>query len=116
MDSDKTVTHTPGPWIAWNLRDFDQWIVWDSKRKNLAHVHHRHEEHCAPHNSEAKANAHLIAAAPEMLEALRECVEALYSSYDVNDWPADGKTPQDQAARRAEEVIAKATQARGGDS
>lgn len=54
------------------------------------------------------ANARLIAAAPDMLAALRKAEEALRSCYQVADYPANGRTSQDRALGEVHDAIAKA--------
>lgn len=57
MDTmNKTVKHTPGPWKIWNGE-----IIEDAPRAKTV---------CA--EPDKKADARLIAAAPELLEALKE--------------------------------------------
>ena len=60
-----TATHTPGPWNVGT-----GWIYAGAKPKGAKFI-------CEglPISAEGYANAHLIAAAPELLEALRELVE-----------------------------------------
>lgn len=55
-------THTPGPWFAGGTTGLRHAIM-DKNLNTLAKVNGGHE-------LEMQANAHLIAAAPEMLEAL----------------------------------------------
>lgn len=97
--------HTPGPWV---VNDFcteggADTAVWTSHdphfAKSICECHfntmreiERGETGC--HQLEAEANAKLIAAAPDLLEALREI---------VSNW--DGE-PEDMAAANA--AIAKA--------
>lgn len=87
--------HTPGPWdcgVVVNLRCIDTdefgfsiaWINTDNHNKI----------------EEAKANARLIAAAPELLEALEEIVSAA---------DGDGWSQLDADLRKARAAIAKAT-------
>ena len=94
------MTHTPGPWLACEpgaYSDFDghsSVILGDDRR--IAVVQGDHEE--------AVANAHLIAAAPDMLAALEQLLEAFNeNANDLNDIPAD------QAVAMMESAIAKAT-------
>lgn len=69
--------HTPGPWETSGM------IVRDPEGREIADVHSQiiwqdHGEECA--------NARLIAAAPELLEALTEAI--MWDSYDEHDVPA----------------------------
>ena len=56
--------HTPGPWME---SSFEVWSPLNGKRFGKVVANLRRAE--AP-DDEARANAHLIAAAPELLEAL----------------------------------------------
>ena len=55
---------------------------------------------CSPDNREARANAHLMAAAPEMLAALRDLLSTFAG---LERFPADSRV-----ARQARAVIANA--------
>ena len=76
----KNQNHTPGPWTTENCTDG---IVIESGEKYIADVHY----HIAGAMSaqETQANAALIAAAPEMLEAL---------SRVFNECRLEGCTPE----------------------
>lgn len=60
--------HTPGPWEAIG---------------NLVQIAECRDAYFDPHSDEAKANARLIAAAPELLEALQSIAE--YWNRDQNE-------------------------------
>jgi hypothetical protein len=64
--------HTPGPWLVSVNRDFV-----DSKKHLIA-------QSLAPSAAERHANARLIAAAPELLSALRELL-ALGQQESIED-------------------------------
>lgn len=66
MDTEKT-KHTPGPWIA---KEFaGNWNVTTTEKPRTHNV-------CKVSDlDDTEANARLIAAAPELLEALRSCLE-----------------------------------------
>lgn len=59
--------HTPGPWklTGWTATDFYGWTVECDQRFQL------HAE-----SAESEANAYLIAAAPDLLEALEAALDA----------------------------------------
>jgi hypothetical protein len=89
--------HTPGPW---KVSDTDQesvvtavgdfyWLTW-------GHLPHQHEKY----GIDPKADARLIAAAPDMLEALE-----LIANTD----PVDAALDPQRAVRVARAAIARAT-------
>ena len=83
--------HTKGPWIADGAQVF-------TNETNVAQANGYRID-----RETVAANARLIAAAPELLEALTDCVEHMH-------WTQ----PQGEAAlKKAKAVIAKAT---GGDA
>jgi hypothetical protein len=94
----EAVRHTPGPWGAfWNE---------ENARLHLGCWRFTHKGHhalpllrCSEGNATARANAHLIAAAPDLLAALKHAQEALYwyqgEAFEI-------------AGHRAGDVIAKA--------
>jgi len=64
--------HTPGPWraIFYGVLDNPDWEIWAANGQ-IADVGY-------PDNaSQREANAHLIASAPTLLAALKECLEQL---------------------------------------
>jgi hypothetical protein len=65
--------HTPGPWGK--VRNKDSWTI-ESSEVDVARTIAFGEEY----EDEERANARLIAAAPEMYEVLREA-DRLYSTY-----------------------------------
>ena len=74
------VQHTPGPWPLEPTGDYKRWIVGKGliegpRGYDLAEVY---SDDCDP--VEAEANARLIAAAPELFEAVR-----LFLAYDAGD-------------------------------
>ena len=68
-----SATHTPGPWYAieyagmWGIQSVDEY----SQDNNLLDMEN---------DDRAEANAKLIAAAPDLLEALNLCRIALYNT------------------------------------
>lgn len=114
-------THTPGPWLVHYERD-----AFDSAQSILKVTQGNSYDHpqgplslasvnvaaFAPHTDEALANARLIAAAPQMLEALRAALEAMGDTYDARDAAGtEGEQLRDQIA----EAIAAATGEEDGE-
>lgn len=68
-----THTHTRGPWYAEKLdaSSDHSWAI-DSELVEIARL-----SEWPDHQSEAEANARLIAAAPEMLEALKTLIDGI---------------------------------------
>lgn len=83
--------HTPGPWIAGDDEDSDFFLVGPEEFPGLVTrpVVQLHDE----------ANARLIAAAPELLEALQL----------IEQWDAEGLALCEHHIVRARAAIAKAT-------
>lgn len=91
--------HTPGPWSwaqiggAWDVMGKPTWPCrYNGKdgRWRVATLDDMLDQHPA----EVEANARLIAAAPELAEALQDCLD-----YCMRDWTSDD--PRAVAARAA---------------
>lgn len=80
--------NTPGPWEA-ECRSGD-WVVISARDKNAVAWPNR------PRGNEVEANVRLIAAAPELLEALQDAVE-----YLKNHLPDDMIAPHLSAIAKA---------------
>lgn len=83
------MAHTPGPW---KLREVTQLVYWGkiyTGTKSIAQVQ-LWEHGKASGDEEARANAHLIAAAPELLEALKGIANA-----NQQDWDEALRSPED---------------------
>lgn len=95
--------HTPGPWSICRNGECSCGFIWSGcEEMHIATAydvrsigHFDHASDAAPSREEAMANGRLIAAAPELLEALRGVLRV-----------ADRKTDEFDAARAA---ISKAT-------
>jgi hypothetical protein len=99
-----TFKHTPGPWLRIGTTVYALmhagWKRGVEQFKNRFTVQVQRDRECS--EEEAEANARLIAAAPDLLEAL----EAMYEMFNGN-----GITPNDDdAIISARAAIAKATQ------
>lgn len=78
--------HTPGPWFVGALPPAAWRYICDSTGSTVAAVAEWDSEDgelIQEFGAEAKANAYLIAAAPELLEALERLVEGVQISEDV---------------------------------
>lgn len=96
-----TTKHTPGPW------ETEEEVF--NAYENMTGIYVRHVEsgricqtfaNCLVNTDEAcRANARLIAAAPDLLEALTACVEALafLRSQGVYVWPNHPNNPEVKA-------------------
>lgn len=93
--------HTPGPWVAVKYPDTKAHTVWANGVSSLASVKHNQ-----PHTQEA--NAHLIAAAPEMLEALKALIDA-FEPYVLDETDADVRERNVAHLIEARAAIRKAT-------
>ena len=99
--------HTPGPWVAHHNGHY--WTV-KTKAKPLngqtvcdlieSEYLYSHD----PRSEGAQSNARLIAAAPELLEALQQLREVLHDSWDCCEVPGGL-----EAWRATTAAIAKAT-------
>lgn len=67
-----TTKHTPGPWTVERGSDRHEWFISGNRWIQLATVYgcEAQDDHRGEGQREGRANATLIAAAPEMLEAL----------------------------------------------
>jgi hypothetical protein len=80
------MTHTPGPWVVGDDDDNGQVIV-DGPSYSICRCHH----HCVGTiELEMRANAHLIAAAPDLLAMLKHA-EMLISGEFPHSWPIHSK-------------------------
>jgi hypothetical protein len=67
--------HTPGPWIVKENRAYKtSWLIYDQEGNQLAQVANWQDK---TFNCDAEINANLIAAAPDLLEALLEAEAGL---------------------------------------
>ena len=100
------MTHTPGPWqIGGEL------ISQKGTNKEIASVWaHSANRKFSPRQSEADANARIMAAAPEMLEALQVLAEWPRKSITVDgEWLNYSTVELANIRRFAREAFAKAT-------
>ena len=96
---------TPGPWEAKPTGPWDGWDGWSVEDATGAVV-------CDAHGSQLdgrrEANARLIAAAPELLEALIELADEVADRFDL-DSPSTNPSIK-HAVSSARAAIAKATE------
>ena len=95
--------HTPGPWAVcvWPKNDY-----WTAGRTVYSTVEGSRvaDTACLRNDSQAFADARLIAAAPDLLEALQFLMDEACKSVEYSDWPELQQYVSDSA-----NAIAKAT-------
>jgi hypothetical protein len=83
MNANTAASHTPGPWRVEHQRALSSVAVQgDGSRVARIPADYVTEDGEETHTAEALANARLIAAAPEMLEALRDAETELVEALD----------------------------------
>lgn len=92
---------TPPPWEVSEASDGGMWLFGDNRNFVVAHVQGRRE-------NQGGANAALIAAAPDMYEALQTLKSAMLDVLDCADLPDDVLTAADEALEKAERAMKKA--------
>ena len=104
-----TARHTPGPWInnaTWELQNADRHICVDDGQwsRVIARVKHTDKD-------DALANARLIAAAPDLLEALKELLALGPVFRDIRAFKRGRRAylSDHKSAIKARAAIAKAT-------
>lgn len=113
--------HTPGPWFVDGVNYDDAISIGaidprDGKRFRVAGVHGI-DDHCV-HCHQSEANVSLIAAAPDLLEALQDALRLMEEQFMKLEWEfgecreieaieKDGDLPS--AVIKARAAIAKAT-------
>lgn len=92
--------HTPGPWKIDENEDLPLAVIEGTEEgTGIAEI--------GPRTPELIANAHLIAAAPDMLEALKRCGKVLEQIGEENqEWKQSGM--YQKALAKAEKAVAKA--------
>ena len=106
-----TRKHLPGPWFV--SRDERPGMEWNN---HIASVEHPHLEVCSMFhtkdrdgNERGEANARLVAAAPDMLEALECLLPGLVLDLRYAD-PDDDKEAMQSRITTVTDAIAKATE------
>ena len=94
--TDRKEKFTPGPWKEYYNRDLTRFDICQAETLDIVgHANDRHD-------------ARLIAAAPEMYEALQAMKSAMLDVLDVSDLPDDILTAADDALEKAEKAMQKA--------
>ena len=98
--------HTPGPWTADKLQDRDTFNIFANGFVSaMCQVSRMENSTRSTSGNETAANARLIAAAPDLLEALQD----LFGADMEHVLMGDGKDDQIEAIAKARAAIAKAT-------
>lgn len=94
-DKEKTI-YTPGPWEYWETDIYCQIMAPKSTAYRIADVHSYAPSTNGPNREQRNANAQLIAAAPEMLEAIKMALSYLNVCHMANSAGAMIKVAQAQ--------------------
>lgn len=73
--------HTKGPWRVGEKNILPRWIMGRRNGRDVGVAEVLYDEDCEPTLEEQEANSHLIAAAPELLEAVKEVERVLGKQY-----------------------------------
>jgi hypothetical protein len=101
------IAHTPGPWVVppdsdgFSIETVDGRIIAQAMQVSPPTNPFRHQER--------RANARLIAAAPDLLNTLRELVEIADAAISAGDWKVDGCCDPSLSLDWARAAIAKVT-------
>ena len=80
------IIHTPGPWSVWNFNDDPRHVAVGPEAGGLAVADivacNAHGCYTAQTEAQGAANARLIAAAPDLLEALQWAIEQIEDDLD----------------------------------
>lgn len=92
----ETATHTPGPWKLENQINADPSAstvqVFDGEYNFIAEAKYASPNNCAaPKWEQANANARLIAASPDLLEALQDSMRLTTASMAPDWWQAKAR-------------------------
>ena len=109
--------HTPGPWHASGIEVFDHNPQFDEKGARIGDtpnmickIEYPYGDVCFRHGATKEANARLIAAAPELLEALRGALDALMvQPSSTIGFTQEESTIRRDAKRAIRAAIARAT-------
>ena len=101
----QTTQHTPGPWrLKYINRSASVEVIGGEQFHHVCKIDGKRAE---SHFQAGNANASLIAAAPDLLEALHGFLDL----YDQGQLQIDGDDGHDPLVKAARAAIAKATQA-----
>jgi hypothetical protein len=107
----ETTKHTPGPWIISTHDDNNQTVIRDTSDAIIANlecdIFRDYGMDDEEHRAIIDANAKLIVAAPEMLEALENI---FFQAYDDDSTEDDLRSLIDSIRSFADTAIKKATQ------
>ena len=101
--------HTPGPWHISTKTCGDGTVYHDINAEDtydLCTCHELFDKHGDALIDESNSNAHLIAAAPDLLAALEELMDQ--ANYDAEDYAQNGNEDIWACINGASEAIAKA--------
>ncbi len=103
--------HTPGPWRIERGKKYGDFLIWSARGETEVSSHWIATLKCESCPAQEEANARLMAAAPDMLEALEPFVE-VYEHFIGDDADEDQNRTISipvKAFRRASAALSKAT-------
>ncbi len=95
--------HTPGPWVAKSYGQYKEFQVESFDRQRII------ASKIGGMSGEDEANAHLIASAPAMLDALRECLAVLEDDQGIYDDDPDWWGRRSDAIAKAKNALPRGT-------
>ena len=103
----KKTKHTDGPWDAINIKFGIYEIVSGNTSESIAWTTERNAGGCEEHEQMLRANAHLIAAAPDLLESLTKVMTILENNYQLwDEYVASGDVRNNPLANKKTQTIA----------
>ena len=104
-----THKHTPGPWSAGEARKHEWFVSSEGEGIDLARMLHNGKPHpkgTRGMNQAMAANAHLIAAAPELLEALQNARNVIGLAVVNGAWDGEESSDECDSPEEVQSVIA----------
>lgn len=108
--------HTPGPWRIERGKKYGDFLIWSAHGETEVSSHWIATLKCESCPAHEEGNARLIAAAPDLLEALEACHKALNSIVDPKDSAETSIQGSYEMCEKAEAIARAAlSKATGGE-